>query len=85
MENQELNTYWYSESYENYSKKMRLRLSGRLKPKNSVNGKRYNFCSSVGTKPWEYFCNLNLTFHDWQLVHEDNPDDIGVCGETTYD
>jgi hypothetical protein len=77
MEEQELDTYWYSESYEQHSKvEAKKWLPKRRLTANTVNGKRYNFCNSTGKTPQEYFTNLNFT--DWQLVHKDTPDDIGV-------
>ena len=78
MANQKLYTYWYSESYEQHLKSMALRLLPKSRQTaNTINGKRYNFCDSEGNTPQEFFKKAN--FPDWQLVHEDTPDDIGDC------
>jgi hypothetical protein len=77
-QNQELHTYWYSESFEKHSKAMAAGwLPKQRQTAHTVNGKRYNFCNSTGKTPQEFFTKLNFT--DWQLVHEDTSDDIGVC------
>ena len=62
-----LNTYWYSAKF---AEKRRIFSDGEA----YVNGKVYNYASEVKT-PQEW---SHANYDDWELVHNDTENDIGV-------